>query len=126
MRDERYQSVRNMGIKVEVDKVILSGEPFDVTFSMADGENVGTFDMTLEIDGARRTFALRLGSDAGLPVARCQIVQVDDETIWTVLDWGTATPGSMLEVKLIERAEAGARSGSDRAAVMPESYAARE
>jgi len=48
-------------------------------------------------------------------------VEVEAERIWTVLDWGTATPGSLLEVKLAEHVEANARSGSDRAAVMPAS-----
>ena len=108
-----------MGIKVEVDQVILSGEPFDVALSVGHGERLGTFAMTLEINGTSRTFALQVGSRPGSPCAGRQLVEVDDERIWTVLDWGTAMPGSLLEVKLAEQAEANARSGSDRAAVMP-------
>jgi len=110
-----------MGIKVEVDQVILSGEPFDVIVSVDHGERLGTFDMTLEINGATRIFAVQVGSLPGSPSAARQMVEVEAERIWTVLDWGAATPGSLLEVKLAEHVEANARSGSDRAAVMPAS-----
>jgi len=108
-----------MGIKVEVDQVILSGEPFDVTLSVDDGEHVGTFGMTLEIDGVPRDFAVQLGPMPWSACAGRQVVNVEDEMIWTILDWGTAAPGSLLEVKLTEQAKESARSGSDRAAVMP-------
>jgi len=110
---------RGMGIKVEVDQVILSGEPFDVTLAVDDGEHPGTFDMTLEINGASRSFGLGLSPTSAR--AGRQVVEVEHESIWTVQDWGTAAPGSLLEVKLEEQAGENARLGSDRAAIMPSS-----
>jgi len=111
-----------MGIKVEVDQVILSGEPFDVSLAVDDGEHAGTFAMTLEVNGASRSFGVQLGPSPTSACAGRQVVEVEHESIWTVLDWGTAAPGSLLEVKLEEQAEPeNARLGSDRAAIMPSS-----
>ena len=102
-----------MPLKVEVDSAIENGKPFKVTLSVDPSEDPGTFNMTLSVKGVPRKFVL---APSGLP-ALSQSVEVQDPDDYIIENWGVGAIGDLIVVKLVE--VGGARSGSDKGAIVP-------
>ena len=101
-----------MDIDVHIQGDIKSDTAFRVRFHV-DPAKPANATITVSVDGEARNFGMKRGTHV-LPPGMNQTIDIGaGDPLWTITDWGQATPPAMVTVD----AKDGTRTGSDSGAV---------